>query len=162
MTEIFVAPDLGRSRIGVQGIITVDAEQATIGCSPQCMFDSLCLNPARVSDIPYAMHGLEAYMLEQGKTMVARLKARGYHWLGELRFHGPFVSHEFATRLTDLNRSEWAASKSAANADGEEHREKVLPFVYDEGGSPYMDYVLVGDFVLKNVRLDQPVEVTVR
>ena len=155
MPSIVVAPHLEVSRVLVPGVVTVPAEMATIGCSPGCSHDELCINPARVADIPYTMHGLELFLLESGHTMVERLNVRGYDWLGELRFHGPFYSREFNTRLTDLARSEWAQTKPYNNRDGERHPEHSLGFVADvDAWSPYMDYVLIGAFLKRNALME--------
>ena len=90
MPELIVAPHLEISRVLVPGVVTVPVEMATIGCSPGCSHDDLCPNPARVQDIPLTMRGLELHLYECGREMVRKLAPRGYDWLGELRFHGPF------------------------------------------------------------------------
>ena len=97
------------------------------------------------------MHHLRARLGESGKVMVERLKLRGYHWLGELRFHGPFWSREYDIHMTDLERSEWRQTKTWANKDGERHPEHALGFVSEvDVWNPRMDYVLIGAFVVRN------------
>ena len=149
--EIIVSPTLDRSRVLVPGVVTVPGEMATIGCDPSCGMDDLCRHPARVRDIPTEMHHLQARLGEAGKLMVDRLKSRGYHWLGELRFHGPFWSREYDIHMTDLERSEWRQTKAWANRDGERHPEHSLGFVSDvDEWNPQMDYVLIGAFIVRN------------
>lgn len=150
--EIVVTPTLDRSRVLVPGVVTVPGEMATIGCDPSCGIDDLCLRPARVQDIPFhSMGHLRARLEEAGKLMVNRLGPRGYHWLGELRFHGPFWSREYDINMTDLERSEWRQTKTWANKDGERHPEHALAFVHDvDEWNPQMDYVLIGAFVVRN------------
>ena len=157
--EIIVTPELGYSRVLVPGVVTVPGEMATIGCDPSCAMDTLCNHPARVQDIPFdGMRHLQARLGEAGKVMVARLKPRGYHWLGELRFHGPFWSREYDTSMTDLERSEWRKTKQWANRDGERHPEHSLGFVSDvDVWNPQMDYVLIGAFTVRNVMTEMKV-----
>lgn len=160
--HVVVSPTLDRSRVLVPGVVTVPGEMAIIGCNPACGMDDLCRLPARVQDIPFhEMAHLRARLEGAGRLMVERLKPRGYHWLGELRFHGPFWSREYDIRMTDLERSEWRDAKAWANADGERHPEHTLGFVGDvDEWNPQMDYVLIGAFIVRNVLTEVPVEVS--
>lgn len=145
MSGLIFVPHLDIARIERRGILTVPSEEATVACDctrgmPRCA--------GLVGDnLPLEAHALGLYVYEMGKQMIAKLAARGYEWLGTpLVLHGPYVSYEFNTYLADVETAAWK------DAERQDDPSKVLPYIIDRSaGSPYSDYLLIGEFLLRQV-----------
>ena len=86
-------------------------------------------------------------MRMMGDKFIGQMKSRGLEWVGgDLRLHGPWPSYEFNKTMADIESQAW---KDAEKEDDLTH---VLQYVIEQpvqGG--YSDYVLVGDFMERNV-----------
>ena len=143
MTGLLVAPELERSLVWRRGILTVPKEDATISCD--CVTGKPCRGLV-VRDLPLEASQLQRYVQEMGTRFVDRLRVRGYDWLGEMRLHGPWESYEFNKMAMDIESEAWK------RAEEESDLSYILPFVIEKDGtSPYSDYVLLGNFLLRNV-----------
>ena len=143
MTSLLVSPELGKSVVWRRGILTVPNEDAAISCN--CVARRPCRGLV-VGDLPLEVRKLQLYVQEMGTRFVERLKVRGYEWLGEMRLHGPWESYEFNKMAQNIEDAAWK------RAEKESDLSHVLPFIIEKDGtSPYSDYVLLGNFLVRNV-----------
>lgn len=148
MVALVVAPDLELSKVERRGILTVPSEDATASC--RCPAGQPC-EGLRLGMLPLASRTLEKYALEMADRFISRLAVRGYDLIGqEVRLHGPWVSYEFNQRLADVESSVWNEAMRR-NEDGDDDPAKALGFVFERAFSPYSDYLLVGEFLKRNV-----------
>ena len=143
MTAILVTPELDMALVQRRGVMTVPVEDATVSCL--CLAGKPCKGLI-IGNLPLASRQLDLYAMEMGKRMIERLGVRGYQHVGGLGLHGPWESYEFNQKLTDMES--WAFKEAQQNDDPS----LVLPFVLErDGTSPYSDYLLVGNFLFRNV-----------
>lgn len=143
MTGILVTPELGKSLVWKKGVLTMPKEDATVSCD--CVPGRPCRGLV-VRDLPLEAGPLRRYVEEMGKRFIARQAARGCEFLGEMRLHGPWESYEFNQTAMYVENEAW---KRAAAEDDLTY---VLPYVIERNGtSPYSDYVLLGNFLARNV-----------
>lgn len=122
--------------------MTVPQEHALWNCN--CALRKPCQGflPAQ---LPIELHSLGLMLLENGRLFQQKLEPRGYELVGDLYVHGPWVSYEFNKHLADIESSAWQ------RAEEENDPSYVLPFVFErDAASPYSDYLLVGNFIVKN------------
>ncbi len=143
MTALLVTPELDMSLVQRRGVMTVPIEDATVSC--WCLTGKPCKG-LTIGNLPLKSRRLDQYALEMGKRMIERLGVRGYQHVGGLGLHGPWESYEFNQKLVDI---EAQAFKEAQKNDDPS---LVLPFILErDGTSPYSDYLLVGNFLYRNV-----------
>ena len=141
MTSLLVAPELGMSLVWKKGVLTVPKEEATVSCD--CATGRSCRGLA-VGDLE--ARSLQLYVEAMGKRFIERQRVRGCEWMGEMRLHGPWESYEFNKTAMHIENEAWR------RAAQEQDLSYVLPYVIDrDGTSPYSDYVLLGNFLAKNV-----------
>ena len=142
-TGLVFVPHLDVTPVQRRGILTVPAEDAVVSCNYP---SGLPCEGLPADNLPLAAHALGLYVYDMGKRFIDRMAARGYEWMGNLRLHGPWPSYEFNRYLADVESSVW---REAAREDD---HSLVLPYVIDRAASsPYSDYLLVGDFMVRNV-----------
>src|SRR3990172_3391238 len=143
MTPRLVTPELEKSLVWRRGILTVPNEDATVSC------DCVARKPCRglvVRDLPLEVGALRRYIEEMGRRFIERQQARGCEFMGEMRLHGPWESYEFNQMAMHIENEAW---KRAAQ---EEDLSYVLPYIIERNGtSPYSDYILLGNFLVRNV-----------
>ena len=143
MTSLLVTPELGKSLVWKRGILTMPKEDATVSC------DCVARKPCRglvVRDLPLEAGPLQRYVEEMGRRFIDRQRVRGCEFMGEMRLHGPWESYEFNKTLTYIEDAAWKRAEQESNLS------HVLPFVIERNGtSPYSDYVLLGNFLARNV-----------
>jgi len=151
MTALVVVPELDISKVERRGVLTVPSEDAAVSCN--CTRNRPCrgLIPGKM---PLEARTLERHVLEMGTRFIERMQVRGYDLLGDLKLHGPWVSYEFNTRLADAESATWGEAMTP-NSDGDDDPAKAVGFVFERAFSPYSDYLLVGDFLKKNVLIEQ-------
>jgi len=143
MTAIVVAPELGISKVIRRGIVTVPEELATVSCD--CLRRMNCKGLV-VRELPLEARELELQMFSMGKRFIERMAVRGYESIGALGLHGPWPSYEFNKHLANIEAGAWK------QAEREQDLSHVLPFVFErDAASPYKDYLLVGEFLKRNV-----------
>ena len=143
MTSLLVTPELGKSLVWKKGVLTVPKEDATVSCD--CVTGRPCRGLV-VRDLPLAAGPLQRYVEEMGKRFIDRQQVRGCEFMGEMRLHGPWESYDFNQMAMQIESEAW---KRAAQ---EEDMSYVLPYVIERNGtSPYSDYVLLGNFLVRNV-----------
>ena len=143
MTSLLVAPELEKSLVWKRGILTVPNEDATISCD--CVVGRNCQGLV-VGDLPLKVRKLQLYIEAMGKRFIERQQARGCEWTGEMRLHGPWESYEFNRTAMQIENEAWR------RAAQEQDLSYVLPYVIERNGaSPYSDYVLLGNFLARNV-----------
>lgn len=144
MTGIIVAPNLEKHLVVRRGILTVPQEDASVGC--QCVHGRPCQGLS-VNDLPLSARPLELYVRQMGDKFIARMAIRGFQLVGQkLRLHGPWPSYELNQHLTDVESAAWGEAKR------QDDPSLTLPFVFDrDASSPYMDYLLVGQFIKEAV-----------
>jgi hypothetical protein len=136
-------PDLERSLVQKRGIVTVPHEDAVVNCD--CALRRPC-DGLSLFDLPLSARTLELYLREMGNRFVSRMRVRGLEWVGgDLRLHGPWVSYDFNEKLADVESNAWKQAVREDDPSG------ALPFVFERDAScPYSDYLLVGEFIVKN------------
>lgn len=143
MTSIIVTPELERSIVTRRGIVTVPVEMATVSCN--CVARKPCAGLV-VDKLPLSVRELERHLRGMGDKFISRMRVRGYEWMGDIKLHGPFDSYEFNEHMANVESELW---RRASRDDDPSH---VLPLVFERNAaSPYKDYLLVGDFLAKNV-----------
>ena len=144
MVGLVITPSLEQSLIQRRGIVTVPDEDAKVSC--QCVRGEPC-HGIEVSKIPLEARTLENHMRMMGDRFIGRMRARGVEWVGgDLKMHGPWPSYQFNKTLQDVNSSLWA------QAEREDDLNFVLPMVLEQPTeNGYSDYLLVGDFMARNV-----------
>lgn len=148
MPALIVTPELELSKVERRGILTVPCEDATASCF--CLQGKPC-EGLRLGYLPLSSRSLERYALQMADQFVGRMATRGFELFGqELRLHGPWPSYEFNQRLADVESTMWKEAMRR-NADGDDNPAKALGFVFERAFSPYSDYLLVGDFLKRNV-----------
>ena len=131
------------SLVWKKGVLTVPKEEATVSCD--CATGRGCRGLV-VSDLPLEARDLQLYVEAMGKRFIERQRVRGCEWMGEMRLHGPWESYEFNKTAMHIENEAWR------RAAQEQDLSYVLPYVIDrDGTSPYSDYVLLGNFLAKNV-----------
>lgn len=144
MTSVVITPALERSLVIKRGIVTVPDEDASVSCL--CVRGQNC-GGIVVNQLPVAASTLESYMRVMGDKFVSRMGARGLEWVGgNLRLHGPWPSYEFNKTAADMESQAW---KDAEREDDLNH---VLQYVIEQPvENGYSDYLLVGEFMERNV-----------
>lgn len=146
MAGLVIAPDLARSLVVERAYVTVPHEHALWNCD--CALRKPCQG-FLPGQLPLELHTLETMLLEMGAKFQQKLALRGYELAGDLYVHGPWVSMEFNQHITDIESSLWQRSVD------ENDPSLVLPFVFErDAASPYSDYLLVGNFIVKNTLHD--------
>ena len=143
MTSLIVTPELEKSLVWKRGILTVPKEDAAISC------DCVARKPCRglvIRDLPLEAGPLRRYAETMGKRFIDRQRVRGCEFMGEMRLHGPWESYEFNRMAMYVESEAWR------HAAQEQDLSYVLPYVIERNGtSPYSDYVLLGNFLVRNV-----------
>lgn len=106
MTEILIAKDLMPRKVQRRGVITVEAEMATLVCKGM-----------RIDDIPLHHRRLELVLREAATRMIARQAVRGvkYYDHDGVHVYGPFPSYEFNDHLVDIDTFDERDSQECAN-----------------------------------------------
>ena len=131
------------SLVWKRGILTVPNEDAAISCD--CVVGRNC-HGLVVGNLPLETRTLQLYIEAMGKRFIERQRARGCEWMGEMRLHGPWESYEFNRTVMQIENAAWR------QAEQEGDLSYVLPYVIERNGtSPYSDYVLLGNFLVRNV-----------
>lgn len=141
---LVVTPSLEKSLIQRRGIVTVPDEDASVSC--ECVRGRPC-HGIEVSKIPLEARTLESHMRVMGDRFISRMRARGAEWIGgDLKMHGPWPSYQFNQTMADVGSSLWA------QAEREDDLNHALPFIIEQPTeNGYSDYLLVGDFMVRNV-----------
>lgn len=153
MTELIIQPHIELAPIEKRGSFTIHREDARLMCNcPQKRGDG-CGGIA-IRDIPLQFRNFERLCTAYGKRFIDRMRPRGFEFVdgADLLLHGPFPSYELNKNLADVTSGEWARAMYRDKADDLEHRERVLPFVFEvDPLGEFVDYVLVGTFLMRDV-----------
>lgn len=126
-----------------RGVLTVPKEDATASC------DCVARKPCRglvVRDLPLEVGPLQRYVEEMGRRFIDRQQVRGCEFMGEMRLHGPWESYEFTKTAMYIENEAWRRAAKEGDLS------YVLPYVIERNGtSSYSDYVLLGNFLVRNV-----------
>ena len=151
MPGIIIAPNLDTVLVQRQGIFTLPAEDAIVGCN--CQFKKPC-GGVDIDKLPFEVVAFFHTAKAMGSRFIERQVARGFEYVGPMVLHGPFPSYDLNRNLADLESSRLKEAMRRDH-DGFEHPEMSLEFVFerDEIGN-YADYVFVGDFLFKDQMTD--------
>ena len=142
--NIVITPDL---EIGIaiqKGVVTVPYEDAIVRCN--CPDRKMCAG-IDVDKMPLEARTLQRHLYMMGQKFIERMAVRGYKHPGKpLRLHGPWPSYDFNNHLANMESSTWAEAMRLDDPS------LVLGYVFDRTAfEPYMDYLLIGEFLTKAV-----------
>ncbi len=147
MPSIVVTPDLNLVIVEERGVVTVPIEDATVRCN--CPVGIPCAG-LDVDKMPLEARTLQQHLYMMGQKFIERMEIRGFKHTGKpLRLHGPWPSYDFNNNLANMESSLWAEAKAKDDPS------LVLGYVFDrETFNPYMDYLLIGEFLEKEVLIE--------
>ncbi len=105
-----------------------------------------------VGKIPFEHRLLAAQLQEAGKRFIERMVPRGLDFvdLYDLHVYGPSASYNLADSMSDINSYNVAPEEAVGLV------KKADPFITD-----VCDYRLVGNFIQREVHLDEPVAIPI-
>ena len=168
MTAILVAPDLDKAVMQKTGIFTLSKADASvagkvIGCNcPDRIGNNKDTSQGcsgfRVEQIPLQYRKFDLLARQMGQRFIERQKVRGFEWMNTpLRLHGPFESYDFENTMVDVDSPVWSSAAQRDKADNFEHRERVVPLVFERpvgAANPKVDYQFVGEFLFQDFLTD--------
>ena len=147
MPGIIIKPDLGKVLVRREGLFTIMREDAGLECN--CPAHRGPCGGIDIDALPLQFRVFQLLCREKAQRFIDRQRPRGYEWAnGVMALHGPWPSR--TQNLTDLNQI-----KTGRDADGFEHPEDAARFVFESNDeTPFVDYLLVGDFLFRDQMTD--------
>lgn len=143
MPNLIIAPHMELVKVQKVAIATVETRFATLRPGWK--------HGIPVNKIPYEHRALAALLHEAGKRFIDRMRPRGLDFIDadDLHVYGPSASYNLGSQMSDINEYNVAP-----------HEAHGIVKRADPTFTDVVDYRLVGNFLQREQRLDEPRMIT--